>query len=261
MKYILPFLCFISIAFYNCDNKKSDEDVGTLNNAHANPPADGFNLDDSDAEAMLIADDVMEAMGGYKNWKKTRFISWNFFGRRSLLWDKWTGDVRIEIEATKEIILVNVHDSTGQAMVDGKVMTKADTLQEKYLNKAITIWINDSYWLVMPFKLKDSGVTLKYIGKAQTVKDTTTAKVLQLTFENVGLTPEHKYHVYVDTTTNLVCQWDYFENAANEKARFSTPWKDYTTHGNIKLSGNRGKGQLTDIEVLKKVDSKRFSEF
>lgn len=250
----------MAIAFYNCDNKNADGKAGTLNSAHANPPALGFNLDDSDVEAIAIADDVMEAMGGYKNWKETRYISWNFFGRRSLLWDKWTGDVRIEIPDSKEIILVNVNDSTGKAMVDGKEIAKTDSLQEKYLNKAVTIWINDSYWLVMPFKLKDSGVTLKYKGTAQTL-DSTTAKMLQLTFENVGLSPEHKYNVYVDTTTNLVCQWDYFDNNEKDTANFSTPWKDYAEYGKIKLSGNRGRGQLTDIKVLEEVDVQRFTTF
>ena len=260
MKYILPFLCFISIAFYNCNNENSNNNAGTLNNAHGNPPASGFNLDDSDAEAILIADDVMEAMGGYGNWQETRYISWTFFGRRSLLWDKWTGDVRIEIPKTKEVILVNVNDSTGQAMVDGQLITNKDTLQKQYLDKGITIWINDSYWLVMPFKLKDSGVTLKYKGTMQTLENTT-AKMLELTFENVGLTPEHKYNVYVDTTTNLVCQWDYFEDAANSEPRFSMPWKDYVQYGNIKLSGNRGKAKLSDIEVFEEIDSKQFTTF
>lgn len=259
MKYFLPFLCFMSIAFYNCNNENTDGNAGTLNNAHGNPPASGFNLDDSDAEAILIADDVMEAMGGYENWKETRYISWTFFGRRSLLWDKWTGNVRIEIPKTKEVILVNVNDSTGQAMLNGQVMTEKNSLQDKYLNKAITIWINDSYWLVMPFKLKDSGVTLKYKGIAKTL-DSTTTKMLQLTFDNVGLTPEHKYNVYVDTTTNLVCQWDYFEDAANSEPRFTMPWKDYNQYGQIKLSGNRGGGMLTNIEVLEEVDSERFTK-
>ena len=260
MKYFLPFLCFISIAFYNCNNENSNNNAGTLNNAHANPPSPGFNLDSSDAEAIMIADEVMEAMGGYKNWKETRYINWTFFGRRSLLWDKWTGDVRIDIPKTKETILVNVNDSTCQAIVDGRVITSQDSLKGKYLEKAITIWINDSYWLVMPFKLKDSGVTLKYKGVTKTLEGVST-KMLELTFENVGLTPEHKYNVYVDTTTNLICQWDYFENTANEKPRFSMPWKDYTQHGLIKLSGNRGGGKLTNIEVLDEVDEKRFTTF
>jgi hypothetical protein len=260
MKQLFFILCLFSLAFYNCKTSNSNENAATLNNAHDNPPAAGFDLDHSDAEAIAIADDVMTAMGGYQNWKMTRYISWNFFGKRKLLWDKWTGNVRIEIPEEQTTILVNIHDSTGQAMKDGQLVTDADILQQQFLNKGVSIWINDSYWLVMPFKLKDSGVTLKYKGKAMTL-DSTEAKVLQLTFKDVGETPNHKYNVYVDTSTNLVTQWDYFDDAAKDAPRFSTPWADYQPYGNIRLSGNRGKRALTEIEVLETVDEKRFKAF
>ena len=48
-------------------------------------------------------------------------------------------------------------------------------------------WINDTYWLVMPFKLKDSGVTLKYVGDGKTQAGDD-ADVLAMTFKNVGVT-------------------------------------------------------------------------
>jgi len=220
------------------------------------PPALGFKAETSDAKAIQIADDVMEAMGGHKNWQKTRFFSWNFFGRRSLLWDKWTGDVRIEIPKDSIIILVNINDTTGRASKGGVEITNPDTLKQVYLNKGITVWINDSYWLVMPFKLKDSGVTLKYIGEKTIEKQVTDQ--LQLTFENVGETPEHKYNVYVNKATHLVCQWDYFNHFDEEKPRFSTPWKDYNKYGKILLSGDRGRAKLSNIEILKKVNPNRF---
>ncbi len=258
MRYIL-LLSILAIAFVNC-NQGFDEKGATTDSTHLYPPEKGFDLDNSDVEALAVADSVMVAMGGYQNWKETRYLSWNFFGRRSLLWDKWTGNVRIEIPKDSTIILLNVNDSTGKAMQAGVEITNPDTLQQKFLNEGVTIWINDSYWLVMPFKLKDSGVTLKYIGETTTV-DSIAAHQLQLTFDNVGLSPEHKYNVYVDKSTQLVCRWDYFDNYGNEEPRFSTPWQDYSQHGNIKLSGNRGRGALTDIEVLEEVDEQRFTEF
>lgn len=56
-----------------------------------NPPAEGFDLAHSDPAAVELADSIMAAMGGRKNWDKTRFISWNFFGRRNLVWDRQEG--------------------------------------------------------------------------------------------------------------------------------------------------------------------------
>ena len=47
-----------------------------------NPAAEGFNMEGSDPKAISIADEVMTAMGGRKNWNNTRYITWNFFGAR-----------------------------------------------------------------------------------------------------------------------------------------------------------------------------------
>lgn len=224
--------------------------------SHSYPSASGFNLDNSDAEAILIADQVMKAQGGYENWQNTHFIKWNFFGKRTLLWDKFTGNVRVELsEDLKNTVIVNVHTGEGIAEKDGVEVTDETELQA-LLNKGKSIWINDSYWLVMPYKLKDSGVSLKYIGEDKVGESV--VDVLQLTFENVGNTPDNKYHVYVDKESHLVTQWAFFTNFEDEKPRFVTPWADYKQYGNIMLSGNRGERSLSDIAVLEDVSSDFF---
>ncbi len=210
-----------------------------------NPPATGFNEAASDARAMQIADEVMTALGGRKAWDDTRYLTWVFFGRRKHCWDKHTGDIRIESTGDSMVYLLNINTLQGKIWRKGKEETHPDTLQ-KYLERGKSIWINDAYWLVMPYKLKDSGVTLKYLGE-QNTEAGIPADVLQLTFQNVGDTPENKYHVFVDKTSRLVVQWSYFKNAANEKPDFTSPWDDWKKYGNIMLSGGRGKGSLTEI--------------
>ena len=224
----------------------------------ANPAAEGFNLKDSDSKAVKLADKVMKAMGGWQNWNDTRYIQWNFFGARKLLWDKHKSRVRIESARDSMVYIVNLTDGSGKVFRKGVEMTNADSLA-KYLPRGRSIWINDSYWLTMPFKLKDSGVTLKYEGKGKTSAGAG-AEILQLTFDHVGDTPQNKYLVYVDPKTNLVVQWDYFQNATDAEPRMSTPWADYRQYGGIKLSGNRGKRELSDIATPGKVDEKLFEE-
>ncbi len=224
------------------------------------PAAKDFNNTDSDHRAIEIANETMQAMGGYQNWKNTRFISWNFFGSRTLQWDKKRGLVRIESKKDKYKVIVNINDGTGKVMLDDKIQTHPDTLT-KYLDKAKSIWINDSYWLVMPFKLKDSGVTLKYVGSGKTTEGAD-AHILSLTFKTVGVTPENKYHVYIDKNLKLVTQWDFYTKATDEKARFTTPWIGYKKYGNILLSGNRGEGyDLTDIQVSQVIPHDIFGGF
>ncbi|MEL6923478.1 MAG: hypothetical protein AAFO94_05465 [Bacteroidota bacterium] len=223
----------------------------------ANPPADGFNLEASDQKAIALADEVMESMGGRKAWDEARYFAWTFFGFRNLLWDKQTGDVRVEVPRDSLTILVNIKDGSGKVKKAATEYTHPDSLA-KFLGNGKNIWINDAYWLVMPFKLKDSGVTLKY-DAAGTTQDGKAADILQLTFENVGNTPNNKYLVYVDKESKLVTQWDFFANATDPEPRFSTPWADYKSYGKLRLSGNRGQRSLTNIAVPETLPSDYFS--
>jgi hypothetical protein len=47
---------------------------------------------------------MVTAMGGMKNYD-AHFIQWDFVNRK-LLWNKWTGDVRIENPSANQVILV-----------------------------------------------------------------------------------------------------------------------------------------------------------
>ena len=210
------------------------------------PAVPGFNLKNSDAKAVAIADEVMAKLGGWENWAKTRYITWKFFGRRLHVWDKWTGNIRVE--RSDEVILMNLNTKTGRAWKAGTEITHPDSLA-KPLQFGYEAWINDSYWMFMPYKLKDSGVTLKYV-REDTMRGGRPADILSLTFEKVGVTPENKYLVYVDKETKLVGQWDYFEKATDEKPRTSTPWTNWQRYGNIFLSDERGRGKHTDLAVF-----------
>ncbi len=250
MKKITFFLAII--LFLACSTSKMIE---------GNPAGIGFNSADSDAKAVEIADNVMKAMGGRQSWEKTRFITWNFFGFRKLTWDKQSGDVRINNIKAKTITLLNVNTMKGRVQKDG-IDVKDSTELYTLLEKSRKIWINDSYWLVMPFKLKDSGVTLKYLGEENNAKNEAEYK-LQLTFDKVGVTPENKYWVYVNKTSNLVSKWAFFRKFTDEKPEFTNEWSDYQPQGKILLSGNRGRseGNLSEIKVDKKLPKAFFKEF
>ena len=251
---VLGIACLVA-----CGAKKNEAEVVLEPEEDVNLPAEGFNHEASDPEAIIIADKVMTAMGGRKAWDETRYITWTFFGKRKLLWDKYTGDVRIEYLDRDEKLLVNINSLEGKAAVGGKEIVEKDSLAG-YLKKAKSIWINDSYWLVMPYKLKDSGVSLYYLGN-DTTELGMESFVLQLAFENVGDTPNNIYNVWVDTESNLVTQWAFFEKSEQPNPSFITPWDDYRQYGNIQLSGGRGKGQLTEIKVLDEVPETAFASF
>ena len=224
-----------------------------------NPPAEGFDMVNSEPAAIQLADSIMAAIGGRENWDKTRYISWNFFGRRDLVWDKQQGRVRIESPSDSSIYLVNINTGAGRVKFHGVELTEPDTLK-KMLERAKGIWINDSYWLTMPFKLKDSGVTLKYMGQ-DTLKSSR-YNILQMTFANVGFTPENKYKLYVGIQDKMIKYWAYFNEAKKDTANFIRPWDNYQKYGNVLLSADRSDNSgPKNVKVETQMDDKIFTEF
>ena len=246
------FLAILFVLIFGCKEKPAGTDTVTQAQPEAtdeNPAMDGFNKAGSDEKAIAIADQVMKAMGGRKAWDDARYLVWDFFGARRLYWDKWEGNVRIEYLKEDTKMVLNIHDLNGRVFKNGQEMTNPDSLTN-YLERGKGIWINDSYWLVMPFKLKDSGVTLKY-SREDTLGTGQTADVLTLTFKGVGNTPQNKYEVYVDKEDNLIKQWAFFKNASQDSANFVRPWDNYQSFGNLLLSGNRSdNGGPANVQLL-----------
>lgn len=188
----------------------------------------------------------LDAMGGIEAYNNTRYISWLFFGRRFHVWDKYTGDIRIETTDNK-VILMNINNKTGRVWNNGvQVKDKSELAQA--LQFGYEAWINDSYWLVMPYKMNDPGVTVNYVGEQPTV-DGRLADVVQMTFEEVGVTPENKYQIFFDQTTHLVSQWRYYENAADTEPGFELSWSNWQQYGDIKLSDMRGERSVGPVTV------------
>ena len=215
----------------------------------------------ADARSAEIAASVMARMGGQDAWDSTRFLTWKFFGNRRHLWDKHTGDARIEgtDRETGEpyLILMNLHTKQGHAWSGGAEVTESEALAAM-LDRGEAIWINDSYWMFMPYKLRDPGVTLKYLGAGKML-DGRSAEVLEMTFAEVGRTPENKYRIYIAADSGLVEQWDFYSQAGDAEPRFQSPWHEWRPYGGILLSGNRGERRHSEIAVLDEVPSRAFT--
>ncbi|MDH3708672.1 MAG: hypothetical protein OER04_02225 [Cyclobacteriaceae bacterium] len=250
-------LCGMVVACTPKEKVADDAVVSTID-AYGNPAAAGFDTINSHPKAIAVADQVMESMGGRAAWDQTRYLAWDFFGARKLIWDKQDGRVRIDFPDSS-VYLVNVNDLSGKVLHQGEAITQADSLA-KYIERAKNIWINDSYWLVMPFKLKDSGVTLKYLEIEETL-DGTMSHVLELTFRAVGVTPQNKYLVYVDTSNNLVNQWAYYRESDQDSANFILPWGNYQDFGSILLSDDRGERDLSELAVFETLPDEVFTSF
>lgn len=254
---LLAFLVFSCATSSSSSDEVSEavEDEGEFIE-YNNPPAEGFDQEGSDMLAMLLADKTMQAMGGRAAWDNTRFLSWNFFGRRNHLWDKSTGDIRIEVPSKELTILMNINSKEGTVFTGGVV--RSDSV-DYFLQSGYSWWINDSYWLVMPYKLKDSGVTLKYIREDTTLSGSL-SDVIQLSFENTGLTPQNLYEVWIDADSKLVTQWAFYPDSTATSPNFNLEWTNYKQYQDILLSSNRGDLMLANIKVPESVPDGIFKD-
>jgi len=260
------FSVLFLLCCFGCDELHQPQSVGE--SKPLNPAAEGFDLEGSDSMAIVIADEVMNAMGGRAAWDQTRYISWTFLSGRKLLWDKQDHQVRIEMPSRNLTLLSDLRSGEGRALSEGKEIMEPDSLAS-LMELANGLWINDSYWLMMPFKLKDSGVTLSYVGK-DTTETGGSADVLKLTFKEVGNTPNNMYKIWIGEETHLMEQWAYYPNSTDPEPSFITPWRNYQPYGDILLSGERGTRTrdgkeyplaITGIAVMDTVENSQFTEF
>ncbi len=193
----------------------------------------------ADAKAAQVADHLMQALGGKQAFDKVRYLRFRFAGFRNHHWDKWTGRHRVEFTnrgGEHFVFLENVNTREGRGWKNGVELTGAEA--KEGLERAYGTWINDTYWLLAPYKLRDPGVNLSYAGE-----ETLDGKVydkLHLTFDSVGLTPKDQYWMWVNRDTGLVDQWSYIlQDFAPDRPATVWKWTDWKSYGGIKLASGR----------------------
>jgi hypothetical protein len=110
----------------------------------------------------------------------------------------------------------------------------------------------------MPYKLKDSGVTLKYLGQDMT-EEGLPAHLLELTFRDVGVTPDNRYQVWVDIHTSLVRQWSFYREASATEPGFVMPWSNWRQYGRIWLADDFGRRRHSDVAVFDQLPAQVYS--
>lgn len=230
-----------------------------IENENYNPPADGFDLANSDPAAVELADSIMAALGGRKNWDNTQFIAWNS-GDRYLVWDKHKKRARIEFKQDSLIYLLDLGAPKGRVQHNGNEITNPESLSD-HLQQAMKYWKCDLYALVMPFRLKDNGVSLKYLGE-DTLSNGIRSNVLQVNFRGQNGSLTHKFLVYVDLKDNRIKQWAFYADPKQDSATFIRSWDNYKKYGNIYLSADRSDNDgPRHVKVYSSLPDKWFTEF
>ena len=228
---------------------------------------------DRDAKAEEVARQMMQAMGGEDAWNAAHFVRFDFkviaggkmVANNHHLWDRKDGRYRLETttkDGKHEVALFNIgayeSNKEGLAYLDGKILN--GDAAKKSLEDAYGSYINDSWWLCMPWKWFATGVNLKYLG-AQTRGKESDDEV-ELTFGHVGLTPGDMYHAFVSKDTHLMTHWEYVLQS-HDKGSWDWQYGDY--HG-VKLASNhisadhKASINMGDVRVLDAVDDAFFTD-
>ncbi|MEO6871078.1 MAG: DUF6503 family protein [Chthoniobacterales bacterium] len=192
------------------------------------------------ADGKGLAQEVWQASGG-ENWGTVKTIDFTFTVVKN---------GKTVASATHHW---NVPAQTDEVKWKGKDVTVnlADPGTAEDAKAAYARWVNDSYWLLAPLKLKDKGVTVE----AEGTKEINGAQrdVLKLSFAQVGLTPNDQYRLYVDPQSKLVTYWDYMPKG--DKGMSGT-WEDYKKTGGLTLATNHkmDNGVQIRFENLKVTD-------
>ena len=194
--------------------------------------------EDASTNPPALAMDVWKASGG-ENWSKVKEIRFTF-----------------EVEADGKTVASAKHNWNVRAGTDEvtwkdkhAVVDLKSPPQDGDGKAAYARWVNDSYWLLAPLKLRDPGIT----SKAEGTKEINggSCDTLRLSFGQVGLTPTDQYVLYVDPQTKLLRAWDY---TPKEGAGMQATWEKYEKFGGLNLSTEHhfnGKTiKFTGVEVV-----------
>ena len=198
---------------------------------------------DGDAKADAVGKELIAALGGTDAWDKARQFQFDFVvereGKRvaafSHAWDRYTGDYRVsgtDKTGAPFVVYFNVNTRQGKALVNGKPV-EGEAL-EPLLKTGYGRYINDTYWLLAPWKIFDPGVHRAYDGE-KPCPDGGTCDVLKLSFDNVGLTPKDVYWLWVTRDGRRMVQWQYLLNGAQEDPT-TAAWKDWQRFSGVSLS-------------------------
>ena len=220
----------------------------------------------SEPAAVKMADQVMKALGGSERWDALPGIRWSFGSSvndtvRSLrrhAWNKHTGWHRVEgkTRAGDNFVFIdNLNTGEGKAWMNGNPIV-GDSL-ETLLKRAKSIWINDSYWMLMPYKLRDPGVTLANAGRDSTGK----YQKIALSFDQVGDTPGDHYWVFVNPKNHRVERWEMVLQG-DQPPPVAYSWEGWEEHEGLWFPTAHRKGNVNvftkDVEAVREFKPGEF---
>lgn len=199
---------------------------------------------EADAKADGLGKELIAALGGQTAWEKTRQFRFDFvveregkeIARFSHIWDRYTGDYVLrgkDKSGAPYVAYFNLNTKDGRVLLNGQPV-EGDS-RAAMLKSAYGRFINDTYWLLAPWKVFDPGVRRTDDGQ-KPCPGGGMCDVLKLSFEQaVGLTPKDVYWLWITREGRRMVAWQYVLNGAEEEPTTAL-WKDWREFNGVWLS-------------------------
>lgn len=225
----------------------------------------------SDVRSLRVSARIHDRLGG-EALDQTALLGFDFVVydegrellRRSHLWDRRTNDYRVRLPRREGGPCTVWFDLDAPEYGEARCARHPVSQEEEadLLEAAWGAFINDTWWLLMPFKWEDPGVDLTWIGRERSGKTHWDVVLLEFS-EGTGLTPGDRYWAYVDRRTGRMDKWEMLLEGSegDPKPVYWTGWEE---HGGVLLStrkelpGSNREIRIENIEVSRRRDPSRF---
>lgn len=186
------------------------------------------------SKAEVLTDKIQAAIN-QKAWDATSAVTFSFMGSHHYIWDKKNNLVQVQWDDKK----VLYHTQTLEGIVYEHNIKLNNSEKTDAIKKANDYFNNDSFWLIAPFKLRDTGTTRSIV-----MQDNKEA--LMVTYTSGGSTPGDSY-VWIVDENHVPRAWRMWVSIV-PIGSFETSWEDWTTFSNGLKVATKHKG-LIDLEL------------
>jgi len=177
----------------------------------------------TDTKELSIAEKIANAHG-FNAWQNVSEVKFTFQVDK----DSIKGNGRSWVWQPKK-------DNIKMITNDGTIEYNRSQMDSTYL-KADQGFINDKYWLLVPFQLVwDTSATISEVTKAQAPISKTELNLITMTYpNNGGYTPGDAYDIYFDDNY-LIKEWIFRQGNAVEPS-LTTTFENYKDYKGIKIA-------------------------
>ncbi len=140
----------------------------------------------SGVKADALAHKMLHAVNG-EAYNNTRYIEWSFRkGEHKYKWDKKSGKVLVAWDDTAVHLNLNTPKNS-RVVIAGKAIPNTTQKCKSAIEKSVSLFNNDSFWLVAPFKVFDKGVVRSLVNMDDG------SRALLVSYTSGGSTPGDSY--------------------------------------------------------------------